>query len=217
MLSTQPMLDRGQHQHDNASLFVARMSSVDSPEDGTLMWPAPLYGAQESSYPGIAGHRLYNPATRSELFTVETWFGNSGGTVPFSLGTCQNRMAMGWADEALRGSWLRSDSAGLELEERYGFRVPGDVRRFLQTYPHLTGFLLEAFPYLEKHFGSSPHVELEVIRDPEIGRTGELIASILTPLSVDDAQARLDGLDDEWFLDELDRVDGLFNFSLEFI
>ena len=58
---------------------------------------------------------------------------------------------------------------------------------------------------------------LEVIRDPEIGKDGELFAYILTPLSVQEAQARLDDLDDEWFLDQLDRIGDLLNFNLEFI
>jgi predicted HTH domain antitoxin len=122
------------------------------------------------------------------------------------------------AEYAAIAAWprpLETDADG-ELEERYVFRGP-QVRPFLQAYPHLTGFLLDAFPYLQKHFGPSPSVELDVIRDPEIGPTGELIAYILTPLSVDEAQARLDRLDDEWLLDELDRVDGLLNFSLEFV
>jgi predicted HTH domain antitoxin len=110
----------------------------------------------------------------------------------------------------------RIDSEATKLEDQYIFRDVA-VRRFLQVHPHLIEFLLDAFPHLQKHFGPSPRVELEVIHDPEIGPEGELIAYILTPLSVDKAQARLDRLDDEWLLDELDRVDGLLNFSLEFI
>jgi predicted HTH domain antitoxin len=122
------------------------------------------------------------------------------------------------AEYATIATWPRllDTDADEELEERYVFRDP-QVGPFLQAYPHLAGFLLEAFPYLQKHFGTNPRVELEVIRDPEIGPTGELIAYILTALSVDEAQARLDRLDDEWLLDELNRTDGLLNFSLEFI
>lgn len=136
--------------------------------------------------------------------------------VPLRLGSATIGEAR--AEYATIAAWPRllETDADVELEEQYVFRDP-QVRRFLQAYSHLTGFLLEAFPYLQKHFGPSPRVELEVIRDPEIGPQGELIAHILTPLSVDEAQARLDRLDDEWLLDELDRVDGLLNFNLEFV
>jgi predicted HTH domain antitoxin len=111
---------------------------------------------------------------------------------------------------------LGKNAEASELKELYVLR-DAHVHSFLQAHPHLTGFLHEAFPYLQKHFGPSPRVELEVIRDPEIGTAGELIAYILTSLSVEEAQARLDRLDDEWLLDALDRVDGLLNVHLEFI
>jgi len=136
--------------------------------------------------------------------------------VPLRLGPASIEEAR--AEYAAVADWPRlvETDADAELAAQYRFR-DAQVRRFLQAFPHLTEFLLEAVPYLQKHFGPSPHVELEVIRDPEIGPTGELIAYILTPLSVDEAQARLDCLDDEWLLDEMDRVDGLLSFSLEFI
>ena len=136
--------------------------------------------------------------------------------VPLRLGPATVGEAR--AEYATMAAWPRllETDADVELEERYAFRGP-QVRSFLQAYPHLTAFLLDAFPYLQKHFGPIPRVELEVLRDPEIGPTGELIAYILTSLSVDEAQARLDRLDDEWLLDELDRIDGLLNFSIEFI
>jgi predicted HTH domain antitoxin len=136
--------------------------------------------------------------------------------VPLRLGPATIGEAR--AEYATIAAWPRllEMDADEELEKRYVFR-DAQVRRFLQAHPHLTGFLLEAFPYLQKHFGPSPRVELEVIRDPEIGPTGELIAYILAPLPVDEAQTRLDRLDDEWLLDELDRVDGLLSFNLEFI
>lgn len=111
---------------------------------------------------------------------------------------------------------LQRDPEMVKLEEPYVLRDL-QVQQFLQTHPHLVELLLEAVPYLQRHFGPSPRVDLEVIRDPEIGPAGELIAHILTSLSVDQAQARLDRLDDEWLLDQLDRVGGLLNFDLEFV
>jgi len=103
------------------------------------------------------------------------------------------------------------------LEEIYSFRDAEAVRRFLHAYPQLVEVLLEAHVYLQKYFGPDPRVTLEVVSDPEVEGMDELFAYIVTTLSVDEALARLDRLDEEWFLDQIDRVDGRFNFNLEFV
>ncbi len=87
----------------------------------------------------------------------------------------------------------------------------------MHAYPQLVEVLLEAHVYLQKYFGPDPRVTLEVVSDPEVEGMDELFAYIVTTLSVDEALARLDRLDEEWFLDQIDRVDGRFNFNLEFV
>ena len=104
-----------------------------------------------------------------------------------------------------------------QLEEMYSLRNAAAVRCFLHTYPQLVEVLLEARLYLQKYFGPAPQVTLEVVSDPEVEGVEELFAYILTSLPVDEALARLDRLDEEWFLDQLDRVGGRFNFNLEFV
>ena len=91
------------------------------------------------------------------------------------------------------------------------------VGRFLHAYPQLIEVLLEAYVYLQKYFGPDPQVTLEVVSDPEVEGVEELFTYILTSLPVNEALARLDKLDEEWFLDQLDRVGGRFNFNLEFV
>ena len=103
------------------------------------------------------------------------------------------------------------------LGEFYSFRDMPPVRRFLCAHPQLIDVLLEAHTYLEKHFGPGPLVTLEVVSDPEAADWDQLFAYILTSLPVDEAQARLDRLDEEWFLGQLDRTGDLFNFNLEFV
>jgi hypothetical protein len=103
------------------------------------------------------------------------------------------------------------------LEEMYSFRDATAVRRFLQMHPHVVRVLLDAYPYLLKHFGPDPQVVLEVISDREAESWDQLFAYVCTPLPVNEALARLDKLDQEWFLDQLDRVEDLFNFNLEIV
>jgi hypothetical protein len=104
-----------------------------------------------------------------------------------------------------------------QLEEIYSLRHAAAIRRFLHAYPQLVEVLLEAHLHLQKYFGPDPQVILEVVSDPEIEDADELIAYIRTDLSADEALERLNGLDEEWFLDQLDRVGGRFNFNVEFV
>jgi len=103
----------------------------------------------------------------------------------------------------------------LQLEDLYIFRRADEVRRFLTAYLELIEFLLEAYAHLQRHFGPDPQVVLEVVSDPEIEGSEELFTYIRTSLPVDEALARLDSLDEEWFLDQLDQVGRQFNFNLE--
>lgn len=104
-----------------------------------------------------------------------------------------------------------------QLEDIYSLHNTAAVRHFLYAYPQLVEVLLDAHVYLQKYFGTEPKVTLKVVSDPEVEGMDELFAYILTSLPVDEALARLNRLDEEWFLDQLDRVDGRFNFNLEFV
>lgn len=109
-----------------------------------------------------------------------------------------------------------SQNMTLALERIYSLRSAAAVRRFLHSYPELLEVLLEAHIHLRRCFGSDLRVTLEVVSDPEVEGLEELFAYIHTRLPVAEALARLDRLDDEWFLDQLDRVGGRFNFNLDF-
>lgn len=103
-----------------------------------------------------------------------------------------------------------------ELRQVYSFRDATAVVLFLRVRPNLVDVLLEAQSQLECHFGANPQVVLEIVSDPE-GERDELFAYVRTCASVDDSLARLDRFDEEWFLDQIDRVNGQLNFDLEYV
>jgi hypothetical protein len=82
------------------------------------------------------------------------------------------------------------------------------------THPGLIEVLMEAWPYLSKHFGPHPMVSLEVVHDPTSPDVDQLFAYIHTSLAADEALDKLDELDEEWFLSRADKVGALFNFNL---
>jgi hypothetical protein len=100
------------------------------------------------------------------------------------------------------------------LAEMYTFHDAAAVSSFLSAYPHLIEILFEAYPHLLEHFGPGLKVALKVVGDPEAEDSERLFAYLLTSLPPEEALARLDRLDEEWFLDQTDRVGDLFNFNL---
>lgn len=90
------------------------------------------------------------------------------------------------------------------------------VREFILENRDLAEVLLDAFEPLTEAFGPFPHVCLSIIHDPEIEKSAELLAAILTPLDAAEALKRLAQFD-EWFLTQLKRTKGRLIFDLEFV
>ena len=90
------------------------------------------------------------------------------------------------------------------------------VGNFLQVHQELGLLLNEAYQELRKYF-SSEDLKLELVTDPEIAGDQQLFVYISTSMQVTDALKRLDEFDEQWWLDRIDRADGLLNFNLRFV
>ena len=101
-----------------------------------------------------------------------------------------------------------------QLQHVYAFRNEKNIAEFLQQHPHLIALLLDAYPYIEKHFGARPQVFLEACIDPELAQE-QLLTSIVTTRSVDEALTLLDHFDEDWFLPHLDHLENLITIHLE--
>ena len=104
-----------------------------------------------------------------------------------------------------------------KIKELYTFRNEAAVRQFMGKNTALMNVLIEAYPYVARFFGELPRIILERFTDPEIRNAERLVAYIQTSLPVDEALECLNALDEGWFLDQFDYVDGLLNFNLEFV
>jgi len=140
---------------------------------------------------------------------ISLWSGSTA-TSPEALAATQNWQVVG-------ASTVRIAPIEVELlEQWYTFREREKVLWFLEENPFLVSLLLDAYVEVENYFPHSK-VFLEVVSDPEVEGWDQLFAYIRTFLPVDQALAQLDKLDEEWFLDQLDQVDDLFNFNLEVV
>jgi hypothetical protein len=101
------------------------------------------------------------------------------------------------------------------LDGVYSYRDRGEVLRFLEKYSFLVPLLLQAPGKISDHF-PDPRLTLEVMADPEAVKDRQLLLSIATELSADDAAQRLDRLDESWWLDAVGRAQGKLCIIVEF-
>lgn len=104
----------------------------------------------------------------------------------------------------------------LKIAKLYSVSNSSKLLRFLEKNRHLIPIVFKAYKEIRKRFPSEKLI-LESVSDPEAENEEEVFVYILTSLSVGEAIARLNNLDEEWFLSELPRTKGLFNFNLRFV
>ena len=115
--------------------------------------------------------------------------------------------------------------AQLQLIMRhYVFRNDTEVKHLLRENPFLAQLLFDTYSKIEAHFPES-QVFLEVATDYEafdyypgiINNDKELVASITTHLSPEEAMDALNKFYDKWWLKALEKAKGKVSFSLEFL
>ncbi len=86
---------------------------------------------------------------------------------------------------------------------------------FLDHHPFLVPILIEAFFQIERFFPSFVGF-LEVHTDPDDSMDRQIMLSIMTSLSSEDALATLDQFDEQWWLDALGKAQGKLCIMLGF-
>lgn len=102
------------------------------------------------------------------------------------------------------------------LKKYYVIEDEDEFRNFFITHKELLDILLEAPKWIKKIFGDSVKVHLRVYFDPEEDYE-ELFIVIKTSLSPEGALNLLNILDEEWFIEVVDRTGGYLNITEEAI
>ena len=93
------------------------------------------------------------------------------------------------------------------LEEFYLFRNPKEAKIFLLANDYLIEILFEAHWQIKKVFGEAVTTYLELHRDPE-EEFEELFVVVKSTCSPEEARKLMDQLDEEWFLDVMNKTQG---------
>jgi hypothetical protein len=107
--------------------------------------------------------------------------------------------------------------ASPHVANAYALRNAPACDAYFAAHPQVADFLQASYGQLRRFFGPEASLVLEVVRDPEASVPSDfLFVNIRTSMPVDDALARLDQFDEDWYLDQVDTFGDLVNFNLEF-
>jgi ribosomal protein S10 len=104
------------------------------------------------------------------------------------------------------------------LRQVFVLRGHSEVERIAEANPQLVSLLLEAHQRIAGIFGPDAPLILQAVSNPDAPAVlPELFLYIQTQLSVREAKAKLEKLDDDWWLDSLPRADGRLTIALEYV
>jgi hypothetical protein len=101
----------------------------------------------------------------------------------------------------------------LESEGKYIFKPKESVVSFLLRHSYLLGLLDDAYLEIRKIFPNDP-LYLEYFRDPESAYFTRLFIIVTTDLKGKEALDKLHELDDQWWMDNLDRGKNKLSIAL---
>jgi hypothetical protein len=105
-----------------------------------------------------------------------------------------------------------------QLGDRFFFKNIRAVTEFLELHRSLTKVLFDVRQKVDQHFGPDTQTNLELFIDPEDDtEDSKLFALILTALPSREASARLDQLDQEWWLEQPYEVKCAMNIDIQYI
>ena len=104
---------------------------------------------------------------------------------------------------------MAADATGRlsEIERRFDFDERERVLDYLDRHPHLLPLLVDVADQIPCYFRPDDRALMQLIEDEDIG-VEQLYAIVRSGLDPDEVEARLNRLDEEWWLDAVERADG---------
>lgn len=101
-----------------------------------------------------------------------------------------------------------------DVDRWFAFDGRQEVFVYLDRHPHLVPLLVDVATAVQRFFPADDELVLHVIDDADT-QTEQLYAIVRTILPPDEAEARLDRLDEEWWLDAVELARGNFTIDVE--
>jgi len=96
------------------------------------------------------------------------------------------------------------------ITKLYKLEDEENIIKFIESNNYLIDFLIDFYKQAKKIFENSI-IHLSLVDD----HTEILFASIYTNLSVDEAMSKMEYIDENWFICNMDKARGKFNYDVE--
>lgn len=103
------------------------------------------------------------------------------------------------------------------LRSKYEISDFEEVKNFLSKNRFLISLLEEIPNKVYQYYGNTQKISLEVFYEPDFPQSSELWVSVLTELSAEEARSIMDRLDEDWWLENIDRANCKLNIGIDYV
>lgn len=103
------------------------------------------------------------------------------------------------------------------LPSKYQISNFEEVKNFLSKNRFLISLLEEIPNKIYQYYGSEQKIALEVFYEPDFPQSSELWASVLTELSAEEARSIMNKIDEDWWLENIERAKCKLNIGIDYV
>jgi hypothetical protein len=103
------------------------------------------------------------------------------------------------------------------LPSKYEISNFEEIKNFLSRNRFLISLLEEISNKIYQYYGSEQRIALEVFYEPNFPQSSELWISVLTELSAEEARSIMDKLDEDWWLENINRAKCRLNIGIDYV
>ncbi len=103
------------------------------------------------------------------------------------------------------------------LAREYEIHNPPEVAEFLSRNTFLLDLLKEIPSKIFQYYGSEQKIALEVFYEPDFPQSSKLWVSVLTERSAEEARSIMDKIDEDWWLENIDKAKCKLNIGIDYV
>lgn len=120
-------------------------------------------------------------------------------------------------EQLVKSQTKATDEQVDSLSRKYKIIRVEEVKKFLLKNRFLI-LLLEEIPNkIYEYYGNEQEISLELFYEPDFPQSSKLWVSVLTEKSAEDARSIMDRIDEDWWLENIDRANCKLNIGIDYV
>lgn len=103
------------------------------------------------------------------------------------------------------------------LDSKYRISNFEEVKTFLSKNRFLIPLLEEIPNKIYEYYGNDQEISLELLYEPDFPLSSKLWVTVLTKKSAEDARSIMDKIDNDWWLENIDRANCKLNIGIDYV